>query len=156
MILRVPPENLWPTGKTPPELADVFHANGAMTPEESNALRAQQEQGVANYVPPPRPTINRAELEAERQSLQLVESVSPPIDPRGSPPIVNVQRYLVPLSSTVSAEIIIHGHASARDFKLLQKYVRLMSSVEPVELTYKSIPAPEIVKKPRKTYAASA
>lgn len=149
MILRVPPENLWPTGKTPPELADVFHANGAMTPEESNALRAQQEQGVANYVPPPRPPINRAELEAERQSLRLVESVSPPIDPRGSIPVPVVsaaQRYLVPLSNTVSAEIIIHGHASARDFKLLQKYVRLMSRVE-------DTPS---FKRPRKSYAASA
>lgn len=155
MILRVPPENLWPTGRTPPELAAVIHDNGQLTPEEANAQRAQQEQGVANYVPPPRPPINRAELEAERQSLRLVESVSPPIqiDPRGSTSPASVQRYLVPLSSTVSAEIVIHGRASPRDFKLLQKYVRLMSSVDNTVVAEQS---PLSFKRPRKTYAASA
>lgn len=161
MILRVPPETLWPTGATPPELRAVMHANGQLTPEELQAQRAvapQVNEGIENYVPPPRPTVNRAELEAERQSLRLVESVSPELPSAAVPRGTGVQRYLVPLSHSVNAEIIIHGRAGPRDYKLLQKYVKLMSSVElPVELTYKSSPPPVEVsfKKPRKSYAES-
>lgn len=152
MILRVPPENLWPTGAAPPELRESLHASGQIAQEV-------QQNGIANYQPPAR-QFNAAEIEAERQSLRLVESVSPQLPPlrpvpQGTP--AQVQRYLVPLSTVVNAEIIIHGHATARDFRLLQKYVRLMSSVEHVNPQVNT-PAPVAVniKKPRKNYAASA
>lgn len=151
MILRVPPENLWPTGATPPELRESLHANGQMTHEEVRAS-----QGVANYVPPPRPRPNIAELEAERQSLRIVESVSPEppaiVVPRGA---ANVQRYLVPLSATVNAEIIIHGSAKPSDYKLLQRYVKLMGSIEPIVAEMSSPVIEPSIKRPRKSYASA-
>lgn len=139
-ILRVPPEDLWPTGQMPVEL----RGNGQRMPVQS------ADPGIERYVPPPRPQINRDELELERQQLRIVESVSAPaFDPQGSRPVANVQRYLVPLSSSVSAEIVIHGRANPRDYKLLQKYVRLMSSIEPVVAEMSTPIASTHAKKPR-------
>lgn len=155
MILKVPPENIWPSGPTPPELAASLHASGQLTPEEARH-RVVQEQGIEKYQPPLRPAPNLAELQAER-SLHLVEQ-PPPVQ---SAPILqrmNGQHYRLPLSREVSAEIVIHGSPTTADFKLLQRYVRLMSSADFAVVAPVPIPPPRAAlvmngKRPRKQRA---
>jgi hypothetical protein len=130
---------MWPTGETPPALAAAIHQQGGMTPEEIRATQngaASAVNGQENYRPPPRPAVDMASLEAEKASLQLV-----PQNPPGQFPSVQYpsipprmpasgQRYHLPLSREVSVEIVLHGSPTPADLKLLQRYVRLMSSAD--------------------------
>ena len=165
-ILTVPPEHLWPTGNTPPELRTAMHAQGQLTPEELNKLRqtAAEANGVENYRPPPRPMPDRQALEAERQTLRIVES--PALAPQPQPILQRISantHYHIPLSRQVTAEIVIHGEPTCNDFKLLLRYVKLMSSadfavVAPPPTPVASLAEPPVrsIKRPRKQYAASA
>jgi hypothetical protein len=127
-LLNVPPETMWPTGKTPAELAAALHAEGKLTPEEVNQRMAAAHNGAEPYKPPPRPVLTPEDHRAlEQERLVMVQT--PP--PAPQPVRHQAPSYHFPLSTGVAVEIIIHGTPSPADYRLLGRYVRLMSTIEP-------------------------
>jgi hypothetical protein len=133
-------------------MAAAMHAQGQLTPEEMQAIRTQaaQQNGQEDYRPPPRPAVDIQALQAERATLRLVEQ-APQVIPPGSVQYPQVlqrtdpgQRYHLPLSRQVSAEIVIHGSPTTADFKLLQRYVRLMSSADFAVVAPPESPPPQV------------
>lgn len=138
MALQVPPETLWPTGATPPELAAAMHAEGLKTPEEVRRERQVVPQqprpvlaevtGGQPYMPPPRPQPDRMQLEQERMMHQVQMPPPPMIQDRPSGPSLS---YNLPLGHGKRAEVYLWGPVGPDDIKLLLKHVRLIRGIEP-------------------------
>lgn len=150
---NAPPESIWPTGATPPELAAAMHAEGLKTPEEVRRERMAvvPQQGMPQprpvlaevtgaqglpgtvYMPPPRPQPDRMQLEQERMLHQLNQPAPPlpPMPVQLTPQPCPSLTYNLPLGHGKRAEVYLWGPVGPDDIRLLLKHIRLMRGIEP-------------------------